>query len=158
MGCSPCQMALLKAECLPSAGAACTAQSSSSTAADGTFTKVDNLCFSDGTKSLETDTYQPGANIPTKVVQLSRDGALCSTVLASTTTGLDVSGNTVDIFTEIVDDPMGNLLVTVVTTTRRNQGATQTKTVTCPGQPTEALVPACLPGVLVSNCSAGTCM
>jgi hypothetical protein len=127
-------------------------------AADGTLTHISNYCFGDGTKSLETDTYAPGASTPTETIQLLRNGALCSTDYANTSNGTDASGHRFSIFTEVVDDPDGNLLATIVTTTTEvDRGVSHTEIVTCPGQPPEVVVPACSYGGVITNCLTATC-
>jgi hypothetical protein len=66
--------------------------------------------------------------------------ALCSTDHANTSNGTDASGHRFSTFTEVVDDPDGNLLATVVTTTTEvDRGTSHTEIVTCPGQPPEVV-------------------
>ena len=153
-------MAVRQAECLPPGGATCTLQISSTTAADGTVTEAKNACFSDGTKSLEVDTYPPGTSpTVTRTIQVLKNGVPCSTSHQTASKGADASGNSVETDTEIIDDGAGNLLATDVTVTTRftGGGASSTQTITCAGQSPEPFVPSCLYGNLVS-CANGTCM
>ena len=158
-GCSPCHMAVRQAECL-SSSATCTLQTSTTTDTDGTVTKIQNACFADGSKSLEVDTYPPGAPpTVTRTIQTLRNGVPCGTFHQTAIKGADASGNSVETDTEIIDDGAGNLLATDVTVTTRFivGGSSSTQTITCAGQSPEPFVPSCLYGDLVS-CADGSCM
>lgn len=152
-------MAVRQAECL-SSSATCTLQTSTTTATDGTVTETKNACFGDGTKSLEVDTYPPGAPpTVTRTIQILRNGVLCGTFQETNIKGADASGNSVETDTEVIDDGAGNLLATDVTVTTRftGGGSSSTQTITCAGQSPEPFVPTCLYGNLVS-CGNGSCM
>ena len=156
-GCSPCHIAVAKALCQPIASATCLEQQSSTTAADGTFVKSTNVCFSDGTKLLQVDTSPPGNAPRTTTIQRLRNGALCGTIQASSSSSVNASGNKVDTTTEVVNDPAGNLLATIVTSTTRTSGE-RTQTLTCAGQAPEPLVSSCIDSAAVVSCAGGTCM
>jgi len=156
-GCSPCHIAVAKALCQPIASATCLEQQSSTTAADGTFVKSTNVCFSDGTKLLQVDTSPPGNAPRTTTIQRLRNGALCGTIQASSSSSVNASGNKVDTTTEVVNDPAGNLLATIVTSTTRTSGE-RTQTLTCAGQSPEPLVSSCIDSAAVVSCAGGTCM
>jgi hypothetical protein len=135
-------------------------QTSSTTDTDGTVTKTQNACFSDGYKSLEVDTYPPGASSTvTRTIQVLRNGVPCSTFHQTASKGADASGNSVETDTEVIDDGAGNLLATdvKVTTWFTGGGSSSTQTITCAGQSPEPFVPNCLYGNLVS-CANGSCM
>jgi hypothetical protein len=151
-------VAVATAECLPVASATCTGLTSSTTAADGTLTKIQNNCFSDGTKDLEVDTYAPGASTPSRNIQILRNGATCSTIQETSSYSVDAAGNRTDTDTQVIDDATGNLLATVITTTMRmGNFSNRTQTITCAGQSPEPLVQSCLFGSIFS-CAAGSCM
>jgi hypothetical protein len=148
-------MAVRQAECLSPGGATCTLQTSLTTATDGTVTETKNACFSDGTKSLEVDTYPPGASpTVTRTIQVLRNGVPCGTFHQTASRGADTSGNSVETDTEVIDDGAGNLLATDVTVTT---GSSTTQTITCAGQSPEPFVPSCLYGN-VGTCANGSCM
>ena len=152
-------MAVRQAECL-SSSATCTIQSSTTTDPDGTVTKTQNACFGDGSKSLEVDTYPPGASpTVTRTFQTFRNGVPCGTFHQTASKGADASGNSVETDSEIIDDGAGNLLATDVTVTTRltGGGSSTTQTITCAGQSPEPFVRTCLYGNVVS-CSTGSCM
>jgi hypothetical protein len=152
-------MAVRQAECL-SSSATCTLQTSTTTETDGTVTKIQNACFGDGSKSLEVDTYPPGASpTVTRIIQTSRNGVLCGTFHQTASKGVDASGNSVETDTEVITDGAGNLLATDVTVTTRltGGGSSSTQTITCAEQSPEPFVPTCLYGNVVS-CANGSCM
>ncbi len=150
-------MAVKAAECPPLAGASCTEQSSSTTAADGTITKTDNYCFSDGSKNLEVTTYPPGSNTASnQTVQILKNGAICSSVQTTTTRSSDAAFDTIVTTTDVIMDGAGNVVATTVSVTNSGTNS-RTQTITCAGQDPEPLDVNCLYGGIFS-CGNGSCM
>jgi hypothetical protein len=153
-------MAVRAVECLSPDGTTCIEQQSSTKAADGTTTTTQNACFSDGTKTLEVDTYPPGAPpMVNRTIQILRNGLPCGTFTETSISGSDEAGDSVQTDTEVVQDSTGNMLATILTVTTRvtGGGTSGTATITCVGQPPEPFDRTCLYGGLVS-CANGTCM
>jgi hypothetical protein len=171
-GCSPCNQMVdaLVHKCAPSGTATCVEQQSDTTSADGTETKIQNKCYADGTKTLQTNTpphatarVDAGASTPvttttTTVEQMIAGGAACGTIeeaLQLNTTGTTFVSQ---MGTVTVKDATGSVVATVslVDKPDGHGGVTETTMVTCPGQPPEPYV-ICHPFSTLL-CSTGACM
>ena len=166
--CSPCLLSLASfaVACTHSSGATCVEQVTNTTGADGTATRVQNTCYSDGAKELDTETTPPpdggAANARTEAIQVFKGGTLCATVEAvESEITTDSSGARMQTVTETIKDGTGNLVATEVISAVRDPdaGEVDTWTITCPGQPAEQFDPNanCLPSSSVT-CTDGTCM
>jgi hypothetical protein len=171
-GCSPCNRMVdtLVHQCAPAAGATCIEQQSLTTSADGTQTKIQNRCYSDGTKTLQTDitpnaaasadagVSTPITTVTTTTQQMIAGGGVCETIdetLTLNTTGTTFAGQ---MGTVTVKDASGNVVATVslVDKPDGHGGITETTMVTCPGQSPEPYV-ICNP-FSTDLCTLGSCM
>lgn len=157
--CAPCYLSIVdRINCTPSPTATCLEQTSQTTNADGTITKIDNKCYSDGIKSLQRQSIGPiDAGIDgteSVLIQISKNGAACASGEVSITGTLENEK-----LTELLRDAAGNLLATLVYTVMRPDGGAtvETQTITCAGQAPQPLGTCPSSGSLVS-CTPGACM
>jgi hypothetical protein len=157
--CAPCFTTIVnRVNCDPSPTATCVEQTSQTTNAEGTITKVDNKCYSDGTKSLQHQSIGPiDAGIDgteSVLVQIFKNGAACASGEISITGTVENEK-----VTELLRDGAGNLLATLVYTVMRPDGgdAVETQTITCAGQAPQPLG-ACPSSGSPVSCTPGTCM
>jgi hypothetical protein len=155
--CSPCHRSLSNLiQCDPSPTATCVQQTSSTTNPDGTKTEIDNKCYSDGTKDLQTSIQSPtdGGTGPGMLnAQLLKNGVVCASATGMVTSSPNV-------YSVVYKDGSGNVVATLSlqTTANSDGGTTQIQTITCPGQAAEPYVRACVPSDPSITCTTGTCM
>jgi hypothetical protein len=160
--CSPCEwsFANLTIGCDHSFSATCVSQATDGQAGDGTRTSTSNMCFSDGTKLLETDTYARNdagtVGSGSVVIQMFKNGAICSTV--EYTVVATAAGQTQ---TVVGKDASGNVVATLNGTATMNAdgSTTLTETITCAGQAPAPFLGGCTTSAPPPQvCPAGACM
>ena len=157
--CAPCFLSIInRINCDPSPTATCLEQKSQTMNADGTITKVDNKCYSDGSKNLQRQSIGPiDAGIDgtqSVAVQVFKNGAACASGDISITGTVENEK-----VSEVLRDGAGNLLATLVFTVMRPDGGApvETQTITCAGQTPQPLG-TCPSSVSSVSCTPGTCM
>lgn len=157
--CAPCFLAIIdRIKCDPTPAATCVEQKSQTVNPNGTLTKVQNRCFSDGTKSLQTSTSDAsdgGTGSQSIEIQTYKPGgAPCASGTISVTNAPDSAT-----VMEVIKDEAGNVLATLTARAALADGGEvlQTSTVTCTGQATQPLgtCPSSPSSSIV--CSTGTC-
>jgi hypothetical protein len=164
--CSGCNLTLenFLHGCAPSPSATCVEQTSSTPNADGTTTKVDNTCYSDGTKVLGTNTSPPadaGANSSESFAsQIVKNGTTCGSAQVVFTSAQMGNASAMNMETETFRDSSGNLVATIVLIAQfdGDGGVVETQVITCPGQTPEPLTNNCGSDQPVPSCTTGTCM
>ncbi|HVV16580.1 MAG TPA: hypothetical protein VHH90_05190 [Polyangia bacterium] len=157
--CARCFLSIAnRVNCDPSPTATCVEQKSQTTNTDGTITKIDNKCYSDGSKNLQRQLIGPAdagvAGTESVAVQVFKDGSACASG------DISYAGTLGDeTVTEVFKDGAGNVLATLVIVVTRSDGGdvVQTKTIACPGEAPQPLGPCSSSGSSVT-CTAGTCM